>query len=153
MKIETKQSTLITLIVALLITASVVASKPPAAVQGLAAITSGEVVTLNNGAVVSDMIPDGRNTVFTNTFGVPVLITDVQVLCESGACNNVAILPPLLPGNPPDRFHVRFDRVTAEPEFRSFTTGILWNPGDPLDYFKTGGGLLHINLIGIKLSS
>jgi len=155
MKLETNKLMLVTLIVVLLVAASMVTPKSAVRSQDLpasVAVTSDQVVEFNNGAVPSNMIPDGRNDLVTNTFGVPVLITDIQVRCSSGTCNDVAILPPQ-GGNPPNRFHVRFGSVTVEPEYRALTTGFIWKPGEPVTYFKTGGGALRITFTGRKLSS
>jgi hypothetical protein len=158
MKIEPNKSILAALVAVLLIAAFVVASKPAAQAGSMPGSTTGstvdttsdQVVEFNNGALPT--IPDGRNTLATNTFGVPVLITDIQVHCSSGVCSNVAILPPA-GSNPPNRFHARFGGVTAEPESLSLTTGFIWKPGETITYFKTGGGALRVSFIGVKLSS
>jgi cytochrome oxidase Cu insertion factor (SCO1/SenC/PrrC family) len=149
MKIETNKFMLVILIAVLLIAASVVASRPSAGVQEMeaAAVTSNQVVELND----SDT-RDGRVAMLTNTLGVPVLITDIEVQCSS-TCNGVTLELNDQQEPRKGKFIVRFGTVTAEPEFRSFTTGIVWYPGDELIYSKTGGGTLRVSLSGIRLSS
>ena len=144
-----------TMITALVLTALAITSQISASSSGQAMevqINSSQIIEFNNGAVPSSDILDGRHTFATNYYGGPVLITDVQVSCSEGICRNVAILPPESGFNPPDRFHLRFGTVKAtNPKHRSFATGFIWETGESLTYWKTGGGDLRISLIGKRI--
>ena len=155
MKTRNNKTLIVTLMTALLLAAVVITSQLSASSPGQTLaiqINSNQVIEFNNGAVPSNEIPDGRHAFATNYYGGPVLITDVQVSCSEGICRNVAILPPVSGYNPPDRFHLRFGTVkTNTPKYRSFATGFVWEPGESLTYWKTGGGDLRISLIGKKI--
>ena len=121
---------------AFLITTSLAAANPA---------ISARVVNLFKATGID---PDGPSTAFTNNFGVPVLITDIQVGCD-GSCRDVRVF------TSSNGFNVGFGVVpgSSEDEIRSFTTGVLWMPGEGLTVFKNGGGRLFIAVSGIKLKS
>jgi hypothetical protein len=120
----------------------------PVKAQALGA-TSDVVVNL---FLSSGIDADGPSVAFINEFGVPVLITDIQVGCSVlgvAECRDVRVF------TVSNGFNLGFGVVPvgSEDELKSLTTGVLWLPNEELRVFKNGGGRLFLGIAGIKLAA
>ena len=144
---KTHHWSLMTMIGVFVVVTSFMGATSPATGQALGA-TKDDIVNL---FLASGIDPYGPSVAFTNEFGVPVLITDIQVGCSasgSTACRDVRVFPGSV------SFNVGFGVVLSDSEddLKSLTTGILWFPREELRVFKNGGGRLFIGIAGIKLA-